>query len=245
MASFLLIYMIFVARIYCKDLSPTTTNSTGEFYINSQFEENTYFQYDTISCTLSYCHIICDETYGCYGLTVNSASSTNTLIIDCTAKQSCYKANIIANIESNTNVYLNCINPSSISSDDSSCYGLQLDASHSLSTNINCNNYNCYNNSFYLDYTNSVSLSFNGSYASQYTNITANYISNGIDISCTGNYGCYNSIINANIGTQYLNLHCNNSYSCYQNTIYTQSITDYIFIECLNDYSCSNMIINA
>eukprot|EP01083_Nonionella_stella_P228849 810669_1 len=72
-------------------IDPTATNSTGSFYIASEYyNAGEYYKSGSLTCNALYCHIVCDVSNACQSLSVYATSSLTTLVIQCLEYHSCY-----------------------------------------------------------------------------------------------------------------------------------------------------------
>eukprot|EP01083_Nonionella_stella_P072250 194655_1 len=94
----LLVILSCIFRTMRATINSTTSNATGSFWITSDYyNSGEYFKNDLITCSASYCHIVCDVDLGCIELNVRATSSLTTLVIQCQQYLSCARAVIYAN----------------------------------------------------------------------------------------------------------------------------------------------------
>eukprot|EP01083_Nonionella_stella_P030383 83306_1 len=222
-------------------LNPTTSNSTGLFWIASEYGSAQYFQSQSITCSAPYCHIVCDTSSSCYDLTVYTTSTPESLIIQCITEKACTETAIVANgVHS---VQLSCnygVNGDVYEAwNYGACVHLTLNASDVASVAVDCHKrYACYGAGFYLGNTESASLSFNGTKSGWSGNVQAGDVQNEVNIACSGGYGsCPHTVNVSNIGDSFT-MTCDES-ACSVSDIYCpngQSCN----IDCLGINACSD-----
>eukprot|EP01083_Nonionella_stella_P063282 164436_1 len=162
------------------NISPTTSNSSGSFWIASDYsipnsnEYLDYFQYASITCSTSYCHIVCDEVEACLHLTVYAAAAWSTLAIQCLDSKSCGGAVIYANTTNSVKLSCDCTVAQSFPYHNGACQSLQLYA---------------------RNVKNSVDIVCNGPYACRDASFDASLIGTSLSVTCDGKKGCYDTDI--------------------------------------------------
>eukprot|EP01084_Bolivina_argentea_P200393 342686_1 len=195
-------FLCILNAISSQIINPTTINSTSSFYIASEHYNNfaQYYQSSTIICNSTFCHIICDVSSSCDGLTVYATSSLTTLVIQCLQSSSCNQA--IINADNINSVSLNCSYGTSTAT--AACSNLDLYASNVSTASIYCSTYACYSaNAQFGNIRNNVTVTCDGQYACREATFNASYIGTSVTMSCSGEYSCY--------GT---NIYCPRNYTC-------------------------------
>eukprot|EP01083_Nonionella_stella_P063283 164437_1 len=156
------------------NISPTTSNSSGSFWIASDYSNSSeYFQSASITCNTSYCHIVCDEFEACHQLTVY-ASAWSTLAVQCLDYRSCHEAVIYANTMNSVKVSCDYPVYHAYPKYNGACQSLQLYA---------------------RNVKNSVDIACNGPNACRYAAFDALLIGTSLNVTCDGVYGCYQADI--------------------------------------------------
>eukprot|EP01084_Bolivina_argentea_P280427 479583_1 len=93
------------------------------------YTSNQWYQQE-LNCN-SYCYIYCDETYSCYGSTIN-ANTTYQLIITCSSYGACESMNIYAN--NTQTLTINCL-------DYSACSYMNVHATRAGTLNFNAHDF--------------------------------------------------------------------------------------------------------
>ena len=212
----LAIFNIFISESYSDTITQATSIDGDNQYFDTS--NTNKYQFDTIICSTSYCHIICDEPGGCFRTTIN-ASSSQSLTIKCTENsaceslsisgepsttfdvycgdeiQACSSTNIIVPTTTNVNVICNY---TSTTSTNGVCSNLKLNATQSSTVSIECyGSYSCYSSNFTIPQADSVTLTADGKNATQSMNLDGQYISNNLSVSCKAS-SCASSNIYAN-----------------------------------------------
>eukprot|EP01083_Nonionella_stella_P014528 40797_1 len=189
------------------NISPTTSNSSGSFWIASDyFNSGEYFQSASIACSASYCHIVCDEVDACSHLTVYASASWSTLAVQCLDSLSCNSAVIYAN--TTNSVKLTCDNGAlPWPYYNGACHWLQLYA---------------------RNVKNSVDIACIGPYACRDASFDASLIGTSLSVTCDGKKGCYDTDIYCPQDVP-CNIDCgvtDPSYSCYRPKLHIASRRD-------------------
>eukprot|EP01083_Nonionella_stella_P232877 821024_1 len=189
------------------NISPTTSNSSGSFWIASDYSNSSeYFQSASITCSASYCHIVCDEVDACSHLTVYASASWSTLAVQCLDSLSCNSAVIYAN--TTNSVKLTCDNGAlPWPYYNGACHWLQLYA---------------------RNVKNSVDIACIGPYACRDASFDASLIGTSLNVTCDGKKGCYDTDIYCPQDVP-CNIDCgvtDPSYSCYRPKLHIASRRD-------------------
>eukprot|EP01083_Nonionella_stella_P161900 530861_1 len=90
---YLLVILSCLLYVMFANISSTTSNSSGFFWIASDYYNSSdYFKSESITCSAPFCHIVCDIKNGCQFLTVNTTSLLPTLRIVCNGANTCLGA---------------------------------------------------------------------------------------------------------------------------------------------------------
>eukprot|EP01083_Nonionella_stella_P268728 908708_1 len=179
----LLVILSCIFRTMRATINSTTSNATGSFWITSDYyNSGEYFKNDLITCSASYCHIVCDVDLGCIELNVRATSSLTTLVIQCQQYLSCARAVI----------YANTTNAVKVSCGRYSCQNLKLYAENVQNgVNIACAGQSaCW--AAYVDASNignSLIVACSGASSCRKANIYCPSDS-PCDIHCTGDWSC-------------------------------------------------------
>eukprot|EP01084_Bolivina_argentea_P189409 325725_1 len=231
-------------------INPTTTNSSAEWYINSERNDG-HFQYDEIFCSNETCILICDRLTGCYGTIINASKSSN-LIINCLEQESCHYLNVTEG--PSMNVTINCVGDRSCKgsnfhldltmnaislncnfnlgiqgNENGACIAAELIefnfyANYAKYIDIYCGEYDCVNANFYINHAHSAIFAFD-KYGGENMYIDAKNMKQSLSIDCFGSYGCKSAYINTqnmSINTNGITLNCtsNDKTACMYTFIY-------------------------
>eukprot|EP01084_Bolivina_argentea_P298358 514130_1 len=228
-------------------VSPTISNSSGEYYILSN-DGNSNKQ---ITCShSSLCYIECLDTNSCESSTVNAAQTTN-LILKCNGRYSCQTSSISNGPQIEANIFctayngyackqstfflnttnivnLNCDNdvlsPVGCSTglnlgdyEHGGCYGVTLWAQNSEKVNVECSDYDCQRAIFHVE-----------------------SVRNKTMLTSSGEYGLYAAYIYG-ANAHELDINCNNCGACLYLEIFPPYQSEYVFsLYCVAEYhSCS------
>eukprot|EP01084_Bolivina_argentea_P005326 10065_1 len=223
-------------------ISPTTTNSTGEYYILS-----TTTTYKPIYCNIaSGCYIECIAESSCASAYIY-AGKTNNLTLICSGKSSCTDIYITegpmfeANIDCTANLGYACTNGvffmsetkninvkcdhdtcSGDCSNYGGCYSIQLWAQHADYVDVDCKYIDCQLSRFHLDsITNKATLTATGTSSLWSTTVYAAN-ANELEINCDNYNGCSMMNIYPPYQSEYaFSLYCvAETYSCEDVDIY-------------------------
>eukprot|EP01083_Nonionella_stella_P268729 908709_1 len=249
----LLVILSCIFRTMRATINSTTSNATGSFWITSDYyNSGEYFKNDLITCSASYCHIVCDVDLGCIELNVRATSSLTTLVIQCQQYLSCARAVI----------YANTTNAVKVSCGRYSCQNLKLYAENVQNgVNIACAGQSaCW--AAYVDASNignSLIVACSGASSCRKANIYCPSDS-PCDIHCTGDASCMVTnidCVNPTVCTSHTSGACysasfhidggNNetsnisflcgAYDCYEAKLNATDIVS-VDIRCSNPYAC-------
>eukprot|EP01084_Bolivina_argentea_P309724 535788_1 len=232
------VILYLIANVHSVKISPTISNSTGDFYIISE-STSLNFQFDSITCASSTCYIVCDVMSGCYSTNIAASSLTETLIIQCIEENSCSQATIIGS-SITTTIYcsnqnscketsiqtfngitdLYCNNVAiSTSYSESTCYQTYLIGNNNNDINIYCNIYDCYQSEFYGNSANTMNIQLQQQYSASEINIYGSDIINALNINSQSDLAISTSNIYCPSDGN-CNINCIDSLSCYDINIF-------------------------
>eukprot|EP01083_Nonionella_stella_P025759 70944_1 len=208
---FILVTLALILHLIQTQINPTTTNSSGTFYVASDYvNSGQFFRSGSITCSGSYCHILCDASRGCQHLTVDATSPSTALVIQCLVHDNAC-AYAVINADTAKSVQLSC---ELTLSTDSSCRSLKLHANNVQNdVNIVCGAYSC-----------------------QYADFHASNIGGSLTMLCYGARACDNVEIYCPKDVS-CDINCLEHIegSCYNTQIYiATSETDKVSLNCSN-----------
>lgn len=166
------------------NIPSTITNSTGEYFIVSQYGSN--FTDNNIKCTQTNCLIYCDSPKGCDNVKVDSSLSSS-LTIDCSETRSCQYLSVTD--EPSDEARINCYGIFS-------CYYASFTLTTTPNIDVTCTaKYDyitngqwqnpCYYSEFDVSYSDIAIFQMNP-YSSRYTIIYADNVQTLVNITASG-----------------------------------------------------------
>eukprot|EP01083_Nonionella_stella_P311343 1109887_1 len=141
---FILVTLALILHLIQTQINPTTTNSSGTFYVASDYvNSGQFFRSGSITCSGSYCHILCNVDNGCHRLTIDAISPSTALVVQCLGRDNACSYAVI-NADTAKSVQLSCAHFSI--STYAPCQNLNLHANNVQNdVNIVCGASSCYN----------------------------------------------------------------------------------------------------